>query len=93
MVKPIRRYQGILPSSDNSLLHPGSPMVASGEQGVTRGGAHPGGGMGIGKAHALRSQAVDVGGGNFSALRIVALDVPVTQVIGVNDEDVGVGSR
>ena len=44
--------------------------------------------MSIGKPHTLCSQAVDVRGGNFSALRIVALDIPVTQVIGVNDEDV-----
>ena len=47
--------------------------------------------MSVGEAHALRREPVDVGRGNFSALRVVALDIAVTEVVGEDDEDVGLG--
>tara|TARA_Y100000588_G_scaffold86634_1_gene92124 strand:- start:1766 stop:1969 length:204 start_codon:yes stop_codon:yes gene_type:complete len=44
--------------------------------------------MGIGEKHAFSSQSVDVGGG-YSRFRIVAGNVPITEVIGQNENDVG----
>jgi hypothetical protein len=44
--------------------------------------------MGIGEKHAFSSQSVDVGGG-YSRLGIVAGNVPITEVIGQNENDVG----
>ena len=47
--------------------------------------------MSVGEAHALRREPVDVRRGNFPALRVVALDIAVTEVVGEDDEDVGLG--
>ena len=45
--------------------------------------------MPVGETHALRRKPVDVRRGNFAALRVVALDVAVAEVVGEDDEDVG----
>ena len=45
--------------------------------------------MSIRETHSARGEAVDVGGGNFAALGIVAADVAVAEVVGEDDDDVG----
>ena len=45
--------------------------------------------MRIGKPHALRGQFVDVWRGNLAAFRVVALDVTIPEVIGIDHNDVG----
>ena len=45
--------------------------------------------MSVGKSHALRCESVDVGRWNFAALRVVALHIAVSEIVGVQDEDIG----
>ena len=45
--------------------------------------------MPIREAHALRRELVDVRRGNLPALGVVALHIAVAEVVGVDDEDVG----
>lgn len=47
--------------------------------------------MCIGKPHTLRGQSIDVGGGDFSPLGVVALDISIPQVISVENDNVGKG--
>ncbi len=47
--------------------------------------------MPVGEAHALRRELVDVRCGDPAALGVVALHVAVAEVVGVEDEDVGLG--
>ena len=44
--------------------------------------------MSIGETHALRSEFVDVGRGDFSALGVVTLDIAIAEIIGEDDYDV-----
>lgn len=45
--------------------------------------------MGIGEHHARGGELVDVRGGNLATFRVVALRVAIAEIVGVNDEDVG----
>ena len=47
--------------------------------------------MSVGEPHALRREPIDMRRGNFPALRVVALHIAVTEVVGEDDEDVGLG--
>ena len=88
---PIRRDQRLAKHADNPALQFRAPVIAPGEQRVAGRRAHPGRRMSVGEAHALRREPVDVRRGNFPALRVVALDIAVTEVVGEDDEDVGLG--
>ena len=48
--------------------------------------------MPIGEPHPLRSQAVEVGRGNPTAFGIVAGNIPIPKIVGVNHHDVGLGT-
>ena len=45
--------------------------------------------MPIREAHALRRELVDVRRGNLAALGVVALHIAVAEIVGEDDEDVG----
>jgi hypothetical protein len=45
--------------------------------------------MSIRETHSACSKVVNVGGGNFAALGVVALDIAVAKVVGEDDDDVG----
>lgn len=66
-------------------------MIAPRQQRVTRRRTHPARSMGIGEAHALRGQLVNVRRRNFAALRVVAMHVTIAEVVGQDDEDVRFG--
>lgn len=45
--------------------------------------------MSVGEAHPLGGQRVNVRGGDFSQPGMVTMDITVTKVVGVEDDDVG----
>ena len=45
--------------------------------------------MAVRELHPLFRQAINVGSRDLTPLRIVALHIPVTEVIGIEDDDVG----
>lgn len=49
--------------------------------------------MGVGEPHALRRQAVEVGRSDAPPVRVVAANVPITEIVSVNHHDVGPGRR
>ena len=68
-------------------FHARTKSHPSGEQAIPGGCAYSGWAVGIGKTHPLPDQAVQVGRRNFG-FRIVATQVPVTQIICQNEQDV-----
>jgi hypothetical protein len=64
-----------------------TPVIPTRQQGVTAGRADARGAVGIGEAHALRGQLVQVRCGNIRG-RIVAREISVTEIIGIEDDDV-----
>lgn len=47
--------------------------------------------MSIGEAHTLGSQPVHVGSANEAPGGVVGLDIPIAEVVGINDDDMGRG--
>jgi hypothetical protein len=45
--------------------------------------------MSIGEPKTFAGNAIDVRGGNFSTFGIKALDVSITQIVSVDDDDIG----
>ena len=88
-----KRSQRCLVRLDEGALGPGAhPVfiaegVASGQQAVAGRRAPRAGGVRVGKAASLRSQAVDVRGRDFR-LRVEAGDVPVTEIVSHDEDDV-----
>jgi len=74
---------------EDAFLEVGPPVVAGGEYAVASWGADRRGRVGIGKAHALFRQLIHGGSGDFSLIGIETLDVPVAEVVGENEDDVG----
>ena len=60
-------------------------MVTSGRKCITKRGADPDRGMSVGKAQGLVGQLVDVGGGNLSAFRVMALDTSIRHFFGIDN--------
>ena len=87
--EPVRGDERLLPEPDDALLQAAAPMVAPCEKGVTRRRAHARRGVGIGEADSLRGEPVDVRRGDFPAIRVVAGDVTVAEVVGVDQQEVG----
>lgn len=44
--------------------------------------------MAVGKAHPLLGESIHSQSGYFSAIRVIATNIAITQVIGQNDDDV-----
>ena len=72
---------------EDSLFHAAAPGIAPGEQPVPRGRANGRGRVGVREPHPFTSQPVDARRGDLRGA--VATDVAVTQVVGENDDDVG----
>ncbi len=85
----LRRDERGTPEIDDAGLQRAAPVIAAGEQGVARGRAHAGGGMRIGKTHALCGEAIDVRRVDFATRGIVATDIAVAEVIGKDHDDIG----
>ena len=86
--------QGILVGSDNHARvagrHVGAgtpPSIFARQQGVARRSAGGGHGMGVGEADAFGCQAIYVGG--TDTLCAVAGQIAVSQVVGIDEDDVG----
>ena len=86
--QPVGFDQGRVPRPQDSSFETGAPAVAAGEDGVAARGADAGRSVGIGEAHALTGQAVEVGGGDLG-VGVVAAHVSVPHVVGQDVDDVG----
>lgn len=87
--QPVGRDERRAEMLDDAALQPRPPMISPGEQRVPRRRAHAGGCVPIREAHPLRREPVDLRRLDFPTLRLVALHVAITEVIGEDDEDVG----
>ena len=47
--------------------------------------------MPVGKAHAFASELIDVRGWNLAPHRVVAPDVAISEIVGIDEDDVGRG--
>jgi hypothetical protein len=45
--------------------------------------------VGVSKTHPLCGKLVDVRGSDFASVKVVALDIAIAEVVGINDDDVG----
>ena len=79
--------ESALPLPEDAPLQARAPAVAPGEHGVAAGRAHAGGSVGVGEAHALGGEAVQVRRGD-PRFGVVAARVPVAEVIGQDEDDV-----
>ena len=86
--EPIRRDERFVPRSEHIALESCAPRVTTREKRISSGGAHRRRGMRILEPHALTSETVEVGGGDLRVL-VVASKVAVTQIIGENEDDIG----
>jgi hypothetical protein len=62
----------------------------AGKEAVTAGRADGGGGLGVGEAQPFAGEPVDVRRGDFG-YGVVTADIPVAEVIGEDEDDVGWG--
>src|SRR6185369_7043738 len=67
-----------------------APGVGSGEHGVSRGGAGGGVGVRVGEANAVCGECIDVW--RVDVRGSVAADVAISEIIGEDDDDVGLGA-
>ena len=82
----------IIGTVEHALLQPAAPRVTTGEQAVARGRADGGAAVGVGECHALRGEAIEVRGLDFSAGRVERLHIAVTEIVGEDVDDVGSGA-
>ena len=87
----IRCDQRFPPQRHDAGLEARAPMIAPSQQSVARGRANAGRRVPVGETHPLRGKLVDMRGGDFTSLRVVAPHITVTEVVGVEDHDVGFG--
>ena len=87
----VGRNQRWPPGADDPRLQPRPPVIATGQQGVAGGRTHTRRRVRIGKPHPLGRERVDVWRRNQPSLGVVTLHVPITEVIGIDDHDVGRG--
>ena len=76
----------VCPHDASFQLRP--PGVSTGQQSVARGSAHGVRAVPIGEGHALLDEAIEVGGLELR-FRIEGGDIPVSLVIGIDQDDVG----
>ena len=85
----IGRNQRRAPFADDSLLQSRAPVISARQQRVTRGRAAAATAVSVRETHSLRGKIVHVRRRNLAALRIIALHIPITEVVGQDDEEVG----
>ena len=87
------RDQGQRKAPENTALELCAPVVASGQERVTRRRADSRGSVPVGEAHPLGGEPVEVRRRDLG-VRVVAAHVTIAEVVGEDDDDVGlIGGR
>ena len=87
--EPARRDERLFPHIDNEILQPRPPWMAPGEQRVAGGRADRGAGMRVGEKHPLRREFINLRRGDFPTRGVVALRVPVAEIVREDHHDIG----
>lgn len=88
---PVGSDEWLLPGAHDPRLQPRPPVIAAGEERVAGGGTDSRRRMGVGKPHALRGELVDVRRGDPPTVGVVAVDIAVAEIVGVDHHNVGSG--
>ena len=91
--EPLWRNQRFPETAEDAPLEAASPIIATGENRVTRRRAGAGRRMPVGETHALGGQPIDVRRGDLAAFGAVALHIAVAKIVHQDDQDIRFGGR